>query len=300
VLFENGDWAAAEESLTKAIAASKGATPTSHAIASGALAELRLAQGRIEDAARLLNGLEGRDEAVAAIATLHLARNEASLAATVVRRRLDAVGCERLDVVALIELLGQSEVALGMGREAAVRGRALVKLGAANDCHLAVARGQRLLGNALATTDTSAACTHLESALAAFIQAEIPYRAAQTRLSLAALLRHSNVQVASAEASTALSVFEDLGAGGDADAAAALLRELGVKAARTGPKNIGRLTKREQEVLRLLGEGLSNPELAERLFISRKTVEHHVARVLSKLGLRGRAEAAAFSVRGGF
>jgi DNA-binding NarL/FixJ family response regulator len=112
------------------------------------------------------------------------------------------------------------------------------------------------------------------------------------------VLTRTDREVAAAEARAALSVFQDLGADRDADAAAALLRELGVRAARTGPKNVGRLTRREQEVLTLLGEGLSNPEIAGRLFLSRKTVEHHVARILSKLGLRGRAEAAALAARG--
>ncbi|WP_217915456.1 response regulator transcription factor [Miltoncostaea marina] len=50
-------------------------------------------------------------------------------------------------------------------------------------------------------------------------------------------------------------------------------------------------------MLQLLGEGCSNRELAERLFLTRKTVEHHVHNVLVKLGLRNRAEAAAYAVR---
>ncbi len=113
VLFENGDWAAAEKFLLQAIAMSKDVVPASHALACGTLAELRLAQGRIEDAARLLHGMEGRDEAVAAVALLHLARSEPALAATSLRRRLDAVGSNRLDVAVLIELLGRAEIASG-------------------------------------------------------------------------------------------------------------------------------------------------------------------------------------------
>ena len=57
------------------------------------------------------------------------------------------------------------------------------------------------------------------------------------------------------------------------------------------------LTPREQEVLALLVEGLSNPEIAERLAVSRSTAKAHVSNILSKLGVSNRAEAVALAVR---
>lgn len=124
----------------------------------------------------------------------------------------------------------------------------------------------------------------------------MPFEVACTRLLIGNALTDAP-DVAVEAARMALDEFERLGARGQANAAAAFLRRLGVKAVRRGPKRFSTLTKRELEVLSLLGAGLSNPEIAARLFVSRKTVEHHVASVLAKLGLKGRAEAAAVAVR---
>jgi DNA-binding NarL/FixJ family response regulator len=62
-------------------------------------------------------------------------------------------------------------------------------------------------------------------------------------------------------------------------------------------ENPSGLTTREVEVLSLLGQGLRNAEIAERLVVSPKTVDHHVSAVLRKLGMRTRAEAGAEAVR---
>src|SRR4029077_5995138 len=110
--------------------------------------------------------------------------------------RLAATRPDRLDVAAGVELLGGAEVALLENDAAIERGRALIKLGAVNGCQLILAHGERLLGHALALTDGPAARAHLETALAAFVHAGIPYRAAQTRLLLAQALGRTDREVA--------------------------------------------------------------------------------------------------------
>ena len=72
-----------------------------------------------------------------------------------------------------------------------------------------------------------------------------------------------------------------------------MLRELGDESRPMAARTVEDLTPRELEVLRLLGAGLTNAEIAARLFISTKTAGNHVSNILMKLGLRNRAQAAA-------
>src|SRR6266511_4279450 len=136
----------------------------------------------------------------------------------------------------------------------------------------------------------------LQRAVNLFAALPSPLGAARARLELARAHAGSAPQVAIDLARRARTELESLGAVREADAAAALMRDLGAKG-RAGPKDYGLLSRRELEVLRLVGEGLTNGEIGARLFISPKTAEHHVGRIYSKLNLRTRTELAAYAVR---
>jgi DNA-binding CsgD family transcriptional regulator len=97
---------------------------------------------------------------------------------------------------------------------------------------------------------------------------------------------------------TALEIFERLGAAPLAGLARRKLRASGVRKIPRGAQERTRnnphgLTNRELNVLALLAEGLRNAQIARRLFVAEKTIDHHVSAVLAKLNVRSRGEAAA-------
>jgi DNA-binding CsgD family transcriptional regulator len=98
----------------------------------------------------------------------------------------------------------------------------------------------------------------------------------------------------------ALSIFEQLGAAPAAQMLRKKMREQGVRGVPRGSRTSTRgnplgLTRREAEILALLSEGLRNAAIARRLFVSTKTVDHHVSAILTKLGVPSRAEAVAMA-----
>jgi DNA-binding CsgD family transcriptional regulator/tetratricopeptide (TPR) repeat protein len=99
-----------------------------------------------------------------------------------------------------------------------------------------------------------------------------------------------------------LDELQRLGARPAASIVARRLRERGARGLPRGPRpstqgNPAQLTARELEVLALVARGLHNAEIAERLFLSAKTIDHHVSSILGKLGARTRAQASAEAVR---
>jgi DNA-binding CsgD family transcriptional regulator len=292
ILTAAGRWTEADHELASSARIYEGSYPALRSGAVVRLADLRVRQGQFEEAEQLLSGLEQDSYAVRPLARLNLARGEVELAATLLRRHVTQHGDGVLQAPVLA-LLVEVEIAAARPDQARTLCSRLTTIANAARVPVLTAFAELAIGLVGACCGNPGAVAHLEAAVAGFRAAGLPLEEARTRVELARLLSSTTPDVARSEAKTALTVFDRLGARPDADATAAVLRSLGARG-RTGPKDVGVLSKREHEVLQLLGLGLSNPEIAERLYISRKTASHHVSNVLTKLGLRNRAEAAAF------
>lgn len=294
VLKAAGDWKGAERELLAAISIYDGTYRGARFEPALRLADLRARQGRLEEAQQLLNGYEDHPSAAEPRARIHLAREEPRLAATVLERHLDRRG-RGLASAPVLALLVEARLADGDVQRARACVEELARLPASEQTSV---RGLALLCRArIAAAGGEPGSTALfEEALAAFAHAGLTYELARTRLELARSLIGTRPDIARAEAAVAAASFREIGADRDADATRNLLRRLGDRR-ESRRQGAGALTPRETDVLDLVAAGLSNGDIAQRLFISPRTAEHHVSNILAKLGLANRAEAAAYAVR---
>jgi DNA-binding NarL/FixJ family response regulator len=297
VFTANGRVDAAEAELVAAIKELTAAGQRSRCVSPAArLAEIRVLQGRFDEAEELLAGFDGEPGTTRPAVALRLARGELEPAAALLERRLDEVGRTSLLAVPFLEQLVDARIAEGRLQEAGAAADDIAAIAGPSGRERVGAAAAFARGRVATARGDAAGVSELQQAVNSFASLGLRLDVARSRLALAGALAASSPEIAVDTARQARNELEALGDSREADIAAALLRSLGAKG-RAGPRAAGLLTQREIEVLRLLGEGLTNSEIAARLFISPKTAEHHVSRIFAKLGMTKRSEAAAYAVR---
>jgi DNA-binding CsgD family transcriptional regulator len=162
---------------------------------------------------------------------------------------------------------------------------------------LALLAADRLLGALLLDDDRAAAEHHLEASLALANACAVPFERALSLLELAALRLRTN---RSAEADSLLAEASAIGTALGARPVLERARALGGRPAATAPAAApAGLTPRELEVLHLVAKGLTDAEVADRLFISPRTVSQHLRSIYNKLDVPSRTAATRFAVEHG-
>ncbi len=155
----------------------------------------------------------------------------------------------------------------------------------------AMARAERTIGMLSEDADIDA---HFEASLGFHANTLDGFETARTRLAYGARLRRTRRRVdARPQLRAALATFEELRAVPWADLAAIELAATGERVKRREPSGVQALTPQELQVSLLLAEGKTTREVAAALFLSPKTVEYHLRKVYTKLGISSRAELAA-------
>jgi DNA-binding CsgD family transcriptional regulator len=140
-------------------------------------------------------------------------------------------------------------------------------------------------------TDGPEADGHFQHALALHTTSGRAFDAARTGLLYGEALRRRRRRAeARRHLRAALEAFERLGAAPWAERARTELRASGETARKRDPSTIGQLTPQELQIARFVGQGATNREIAAQLFLSPRTVDHHLRNVFVKLGISSRAE----------
>ncbi len=287
-----GEWEEAERLLEASIDDFASSRPGWLGPSLVGLAELRRRQGRRSEAIALLERAGTVEAAQLCRARIALDAGKAGSAVRILERTLRHLGERSLDRASGLELLVQAHAGSAELDEAEVALAELRDIAALVETRALRASVDLAEGRlAAANGELRAACPHFEDAVDAFVLIRAPFEEALARVELAACLAALGDDEASRdEARAAHAALERLGARREAARARRLVDADGDPPA---------VTPRERDVLRLLAEGLTNRQIAERLVVSEHTVHRHVTNILRKLDLPSRTAAAAFAVRSG-
>ena len=226
-------------------------------------------------------------------ALLRLAQGDASAAAAAISRMLEGT-TDRVGRSAILRAYVEIMLACGKTTEARVATLELKELAEAFDApflHAVAAKAEGAV--LLAEGEPAAALVPLRSAWTEFSQLQAPYEGARVRVLLGLACRAlGDEQGAELDLDAARATFVELGARPD------VARIDGLSARPASEAAFG-LSPRELEVLRLVSSGESNRSIAEKLFISERTVERHLSNIYGKLDVSSRTAAAAFAFEHG-
>jgi class 3 adenylate cyclase len=225
VLTATGRWDEAERELELAVSAFDEGHRAMRVLAVARLADLRLRQGRFEEAAELVSEYQEHPLALRPTVRLHLTRGEVDEAAALVKRRLMQLENDTLLAAPVRSLLGEIQLAEADFAGARATAEALAALGEKSGQAWIAGQAELLLGRAMNADDRDG-LAHLEHAYILFSEHELPFEAAQAQLELARAQAPSDPRAAAVEARRAKAAFERLGAASDRDAADSLLGEL--------------------------------------------------------------------------
>jgi ATP/maltotriose-dependent transcriptional regulator MalT len=264
------------------------------------LAELRRRQGRFDDAQRLLDQA-GQASALVCRSRLALDRGESQEALDLAERALRRIPSTTIiDRAPALEALVAAALACGdvdRASAAVIELKEVARLAQTGPLRGAACRADGAV--ILAAGEHDRARRLLEDAVDEFERCGAPFDAARARLELArSLIALGRSTDAVREARAALARLTELDAAGEARRARSLLERQSTDDGHPS-RLVPGITPREREVLRHLAEGLTNRQIADRLFVSEHTIHRHITSILRKLDLPTRTAAAAFAVRAG-
>jgi len=303
ILIWKGDWIEAEEELLSAANELQEFRPIQVNACTVRLADLKRRQGKWSEAEILLDKVESHPLKQLFSAFLFFDRGEYEKALDIAERYLRRfVLSEKAERTVVLELLIKINVKLSKLEQAQSLFDELKEI--ANSINTLPLKAALLNAEGIlnfANNNFEHAKQNFGDAIDIYDKIKSSFESARTRVILAdVLVKLNKYAQAEGELDSAMNKFKDLGAAKDFEKARHALKNLYKETAEDSDKNKFEFTGRELEVLRLISEGKNNEEIAEKLFLSVRTVEKHLTNIYSKVGVSGksaRAYVASYAIK---